>query len=55
MKGDFKNMHPYDKHLKAYSRRLRRNMIDAEKTLWFMIKKSPLAPLFQRGGSNRKA
>jgi very-short-patch-repair endonuclease len=38
MKGDSKDMLPYDKRLKDYSRQLRKNMTDAEKALWLKIR-----------------
>jgi very-short-patch-repair endonuclease len=38
VRGDLKNMLQYNKSLKLYSRKLRRNMTDAERLLWSKIK-----------------
>jgi very-short-patch-repair endonuclease len=38
MEGDFQDMLPYDNNLKDFSRKLRKNMTDAEKALWLRIR-----------------
>ena len=38
MRGDFKDMLSYNKTLKEYSRRLRKEITDTERTLWSKIR-----------------
>ncbi len=38
MRGDFKDMLSYNKTLKEYSRRLRKEITDAERALWSIIR-----------------
>ena len=35
-------MLPYDDHLKKYSKQLRKNMTDAERTLWLKVRRKQL-------------